>query len=152
MIRFALKCTCDHRFESWFQSNDAFDTLVTRALVTCPACGSSDISKELMAPKVRPSRNAVVPMDGPALAAVPEQPMSTPDPEVASALQKLKAHVEKNSDYVGDSFVSEARAMHDGDKPQRAIHGEAKPEDARKLIEDGVPALPLPFIPRQKTN
>lgn len=148
MIRFALKCEHEHRFESWFQSNDAFDALHARALVTCPECGSSDVSKELMAPKVRPSRNAVVPAQQP-----PSQPMTNvPDAEVAEAIKKLKAHVEKNSDYVGDSFVAEARAMHEGDKPQRAIHGEAKIDEARKLIEEGVPALPLPFIPRQKTN
>ena len=78
--------------------------------------------------------------------------MASPDPEIAEAIQKLKKHVEKNSDYVGDRFANEARAMHDGEKPQRAIHGEANAEEARKLIEDGVPALPLPFIPRQKTN
>lgn len=148
MIRFALKCEREHHFESWFESNDAFDKLVKRRLVECPTCGSTKVSKELMAPKVRSSRKAALPApveDSPT-------PMASPEPEVAEAIQKLKAHVETNSDYVGDSFAKEARAMHDGDKPQRAIHGQAKPEEARKLIEDGVPALPLPFIPRQKTN
>lgn len=147
MIRFALKCENDHRFESWFQSGDAFDTLAARDLVACPECESTAISKVLMAPKVRASRkNAVEPLVG-------SQTMTNaPDREVAEAIQKLKAHVEKNSDYVGSGFATEARAMHDGDKPHRAIHGEANAEEAKKLIEDGVPALPLPFIPRQKTN
>lgn len=146
MIRFALKCENEHSFESWFQSGDAFDTLLARDMVTCPDCGSARVSKDLMAPKVRPARSAAATPPAP-------QPMTNaPDPEVVEAIQKLKAHVEKNSDYVGNSFASEARAMHDGDKPYRAIHGEAKPEEAKKLIEDGVPALPLPFIPRQKTN
>ena len=77
---------------------------------------------------------------------------SSPDPEVAEAIKAIRDHVEKNSDYVGDRFAEEARAMHDGDTPQRSIHGEAKAEDARKLIEDGVPAVPLPFVPKQKTN
>lgn len=150
MIRFTLKCENDHSFESWFQSGDAFEKLCAGGHVTCPKCGASDVSKELMAPKVRSSRKAVVqaPQDDEA----PQPMAATPDTEVSEALQKLKAHVEKNSDYVGDKFASEARAMHEGDAPQRAIHGEAKPEEAKKLIEDGVPALPLPFIPRQKTN
>ena len=150
-MRFALKCDREHSFESWFQSNDAFDKLVARGLVECPVCGSNKVSKELMAPKVRSSRKAAVPVpmeDPPS----PSAPMASPDPEIAEAIQKLKKHVEKNSDYVGDRFADEARAMHDGEKPQRAIHGEANAEEARKLIEDGVPALPLPFIPRQKTN
>lgn len=150
MIRFTLKCEREHCFESWFESNDAFDKLVSRRLVECPSCGSTKISKELMAPKVRSSRKAALPVPSDAAPA----PAAPPDAgaDVAEAIQKLKAHVEKNSDYVGDSFANEARAMHEGDKPQRAIHGEAKLDDARKLIEDGVPALPLPFIPRQKTN
>lgn len=146
MIRFALKCEHDHRFESWFQSNDAFDTLFARDLVTCPDCGSASVSKELMAPTVRASRSASVPVEA------PQAMTNAPEPEVAEAIKKLKAHVEKNSDYVGDRFATEARAMHDGDKPHRPIHGEAKPDEARKLIEDGIPALPLPFVPRQKTN
>ncbi len=142
MIRFALRCGNGHGFESWFQSNDAFDGLKRDGLVTCPSCSSVEVDKDLMSPKVTPARKA---------AAAPAQPM-TNAPEVADAIKALKAHVEKNSDYVGTRFAEEARAMHLGDKPSRSIHGEARPEEARKLIEDGVPALPLPFIPRQKTN
>ncbi len=149
MIRFALKCDNDHSFESWFQSSDAFDSLVASGMVTCPHCQSHDISKSLMAPRVRAARSAASDPE-----TVPRvQPMSNnPDPRVVEAIQAIRDHVEKNSDYVGSSFAKEARAMHEGEVPTRAIHGEARPEEARKLIEDGVPALPLPFIPRQKTN
>ncbi|NAZ18072.1 DUF1178 family protein, partial [Glutamicibacter soli] len=65
---------------------------------------------------------------------------------------KLREHVETNSDYVGLSFADEARAMHEGRSESRSIHGEARAEDAKKLIEDGVPIAPLPFLPRQKAN
>lgn len=144
MIRFALKCENDHRFESWFQSGDAFETVSGRGLVECPVCGDTRISKDLMAPKVTASRKK---------AAQPATPMTkTPDPEVAEAIKKLKDHVEANSDYVGQDFAREARAMHDGDIPERSIYGEVKSDEAKKLIDDGVPALPLPFVPRQKTN
>ena len=71
---------------------------------------------------------------------------------VEQVLEKLRAHVEKNSDYVGMSFAAEARAMHEGSKPERAIYGEAKPEEARKLLEEGIPVTPLPFLPRHKAN
>ena len=148
MIRYALRCENDHQFESWFQSSEAYETLLGSGMVSCPSCNSISVEKSLMAPRVRPGRKgkALVPTEAPA-------PMTnSPDPEVAEAVAKLKAHVEKNSDYVGDSFAKEARAMHEGEQPHRAIHGEAKPEEAKKLIEDGVPALPLPFIPKQKTN
>ena len=46
----------------------------------------------------------------------------------------------------------EARAMHQGDAPERSIYGEARPEEARQLLEDGVPVAPLPFLPGRKTN
>ena len=147
MIRFALKCSEGHRFESWFQSGDAFEALLARDMVVCPDCGATSVSKDLMAPKLGAS--AKVAEETPNL---PQPMTNSPDPEIADAIKKLKAHVEQNSDYVGNEFVREARAMHLGDIPQRSIHGEAKPEDAKKLIEDGVPALPLPFVPRQKTN
>ena len=147
MIRFALKCSEDHRFESWFQSGDAFEALLARDMVACPTCGSTSVSKDLMAPKLGASSKGA--KETPNL---PQPMTNSPDPEIADAVKKLKAHVEQNSDYVGNEFVREARAMHLGDIPQRSIHGEAKPEEAKKLIEDGVPALPLPFVPRQKTN
>lgn len=67
-------------------------------------------------------------------------------------LTKLRKDVEDNSDYVGKSFADEARKMHDGDAPERSIWGEAKFDDAKKLLDDGVPVLPLPFMPKRKTN
>ncbi len=91
-----------------------------------------------MAPKVRPARKP--------------GSLQTAQTEQEKALAKLREEVEKNSDYVGMNFASEARAMHEGDTPHRAIYGEAKPEDAKSLIEDGVPVAPLPFTPKAKTN
>ncbi len=64
----------------------------------------------------------------------------------------LRAKIEASSEYVGLNFAAEARAIHDGDAPERAIYGEAKPDEAKRLIEDGIPVAPLPFIPVRKTN
>ena len=148
MIRYDLKCAHGHRFDSWFQSADAFDSLVSAGMVSCAVCGSTDVSKSLMAPQVRPARAAAKAKDAP----VEERPLSQPTSPQEQALAQLKAHVEKNSDYVGMNFAAEARKMHDGTAPEREIHGEAKPEEARKLIEDGEPVAPLPFLPTRKTN
>ncbi|NNE88764.1 MAG: DUF1178 family protein [Silicimonas sp.] len=151
MIRYALKCGNDHSFESWFKTADAFESLIAAGMVTCPDCGSDSVQKTLMAPGVRSSRKKATPQD---LMSKPSESAMTnaPDPKLVEAIKTLRDHVEKNSDYVGTKFAEEARAMHDGDTPHRPIYGEAKAEDAKKLIEDGVPAMPLPFIPRQKTN
>lgn len=145
MIRYSLKCAADHSFDSWFQSASAFETLATSGHVTCPVCGSAEISKTLMAPAVTPGRKA-------ATAPMLDKPLSTPTNPQEEALAALRAEVEANSDYVGKRFVSEARKMHEGTAPSRAIHGEAKLEEAKKLVEDGVPVMPLPFMPPRKVN
>ena len=138
MIRYALKCAEGHAFDSWFASVEAYDTLRAAQHVVCPECGNSDVEKALMAPKVRSGRKAAA--------------LRAAETEKEKALAKLRDEVERNSDYVGMNFATEARAMHDGEKPVRSIYGEARPEDAKALIEDGVPVAPLPFTPRAKTN
>ena len=148
MIRYALKCRKDHSFESWFESAAAFDRLHGAGMIECPECSDTAVEKSLMAPQVRSARTA------PATPAPPPRQTvtNTPGPDLVEAIRVIREHVEKNSDYVGDRFATEARAMHEGDLPHRSIYGDVRPEDARKLIEDGVPALPLPFIPKRKTN
>lgn len=135
MIRYTLKCDRDHTFDSWFQSADAFDKLAKAGMVACAECGSSSVEKSLMAPAVTTDR-----------------PLSAPKDPREAALTKMREEVEKNSEYVGLSFAKEARAMHAGDTPERSIYGEAKPEEAKALIEEGVPVLPLPFKPRKQAN
>lgn len=139
MIRYALTCNDKHEFDSWFQSAEAYDRLRGAGLVNCAVCGSTEVAKVLMAPSVRPARNA-------------PDTLSRPSNPTEEAFAKMRRAVEENSEYVGMNFAAEARAMHDGDTPHRAIYGEAKAEEARSLIEDGVPVAPLPFMPNRKTN
>ncbi len=167
MIQYSLKCAEGHSFDSWFQSAAAFDKLAAAGLVSCAVCGGTGVKKAVMAPRVRPGRKAVsgVGEPEPQAAAAPSASVPAPVPaqagpgllgrpsgEVEKAIAELRRKVEENSDYVGDRFVREARAMHLGEAPERAIHGEAKLEDARELIEEGVPVLPLPFRPGRKAN
>lgn len=150
MIKFSLKCPQDHRFESWFPSGDAYVEQRGADLVQCPVCGSGDVEKTLMAPAVRPARNGqATPATEPAAPGPLRQPPADPR---AQALAELRRKIEQNSDYVGMNFAAEARRIHDGDAPERAIYGEAKPDEARKLIEDGVPVAPLPFLPTRKAH
>lgn len=135
MIRYALRCDNGHDFEGWFRSSDAFDATRAAGHVACTHCGSAEVEKSLMAPAV----------SAPARAEPPVKP-------VEAALRALRREIEANSDYVGLKFAEEARAIHEGRAPGRAIHGEARPDEARRLLEDGVPVAPLPFIPRQKAN
>ncbi len=154
MIQYTLKCAQDHRFDSWFQSASAYDKLLTAGMIECSICGDTSVEKAMMAPRVRPARTAAQKTEPSAELPQPVQPapLSTPSNEVEQALASMKKQVEENADYVGGNFVKEARAMHDGDAPERSIYGEAKPEEAKALIEDGVPVMPLPFRAGRKSN
>ena len=128
MIRYALLCEDDHEFEAWFSDSAGYDDQNARGLVECPHCGSTTIRKALAAPAVATSRKRE----------------ASAEHRMAEMAARVKAHIRKNYDYVGTDFASEARAMHDGDKPVRLIYGEASLTDARALSEDGVPVAPLP--------
>lgn len=147
MIKYTLKCSDGHQFESWFANADAFDTLTAAGHVACVVCGGMDVSKAIMAPSVSTARDKAVPAD------VPDAPAITaPSEDVSKALSEMRDHVEKNATYVGGGFANEARSMHLGDAPERAIWGEANLQEAKALIDDGVPVAPLPFIPTRKAN
>jgi hypothetical protein len=150
MIRYSLKCVEGHAFDSWFQSAEAFDALAAKGLLSCAVCGADDVKKAIMAPRVRKKGGVVAPE--PSVADAPAPSLSTPATPVEQAMKAMQAHVEKHSTYVGGRFADEARAIHLGDAPERMIHGEAKPEEAKALIEDGVPIAPLPGVPKSKAN
>lgn len=139
MIRYTLKCDQGHAFESWFASGAAYESLAKGAFLSCPVCGSGKVDKALMAPAV-------------ASASEPPRPLALETDSLAQKLADLRRHVEETSDYVGADFVSEARAIHLGDAPERPIWGEARADEARALIEDGVPVAPLPFIGKARVN
>jgi hypothetical protein len=152
MIRYTLRCDRGHAFESWFQTSSAYDSQVKRKLVTCPACGSAKVEKAIMAPQIvsKKARDSAVP--APASPADVTTPSSTPlmmaqERELRAKLRELRDHIVKNADNVGERFPNEARKMHYGDIEHRPIYGEASPDEARSLIEEGVEVSPLPVLP-----
>jgi hypothetical protein len=158
MIRYSLRCERAHAFESWFQSSSAYDSQVRRKLVTCPVCGSAKVEKAIMAPQIasKKGRDIAAPAPEPA-APVSETatPASTPlllaqERELRAKLKELRDHIVKTADNVGDRFPNEARKMHYGDIEHRPIYGEASPDEARALIEEGVEVSPLPVLPEDR--
>lgn len=127
MIRYALACgSCDHEFEAWFASSSAYDDQSLRGLVTCPACGSKTVSKQIMAPSVAGTKR------------------TTPEEAFKSFAAKARKYVSDNHDYVGEGFADEARAMYYGETETRPIWGKSTPKEAKALADEGVPAMPLP--------
>ena len=155
MIRYSLRCDRDHAFESWFQSSAAYDSQVRRKLVTCPACGSAKVEKAIMAPRIVGKKGREKAAPAPAAETVPAVSESTSlmmaqERELRAKLKELRDHIVKNADNVGEQFPNEARKMHYGDIEHRPIYGEASPEEARSLIEEGVEVSPLPVLPEDR--
>jgi hypothetical protein len=150
MIVFDLACGQRHIFEAWFGSTEDYENQRARGLVACPICGETEIAKAVMAPAVAAKGNqggrvdsggdqrekGIVPMQGGTPAEVKK---------MLAALAKAQAQLLEKSEHVGSRFASEARAIHDGDAPERAIHGHATLAEAKALVEEGVPVTPLPL-------
>jgi hypothetical protein len=154
MIRYNLRCDRGHAFESWFQSSSAYESQEKRKLVSCPACGSVKVERAIMAPRIvsKKSRDSAPPAAAPAAATEVAAPTSTPllmaqERELRAKLKELRDHIVKNADNVGERFPNEARKMHYGDIEHRPIYGEASPDEARSLIDEGVEVSPLPVLP-----
>jgi hypothetical protein len=161
MIRYSLRCEAGHEFESWFQSSSAYEQQEKRKLVNCPACGSDKVERAIMAPQIvsKKSRDSVAPEPAPSPAAAASTevtaPASTPllmaqERELRAKLKELRDHIVKNADNVGERFPNEARKMHYGDIEHRPIYGEASPDEARALIDEGVEVSPLPALPEDR--
>jgi hypothetical protein len=160
MIRYTLRCEREHTFESWFQESAAYDSQAKRKLVSCPICDSVKVEKAIMAPRIvsKKGRERAEPVPAPASAPAAEAPASVPAPgstpllmaqerELRAKIKELRDHIVKNADNVGEKFPNEARKMHYGEIEHRPIYGEASPEEAKSLIDEGVEVSPLPVLP-----
>uniref|UniRef100_A0A9E7ZRK9 DUF1178 family protein n=1 Tax=Bosea sp. NBC_00436 TaxID=2969620 RepID=A0A9E7ZRK9_9HYPH len=152
MIRYALICDSAHEFESWFASSASFEDQAKRGFVTCPVCNSAKIERAIMAPNVArtdlgppgPVAEAPAPT---AAASAPVALMSEKEQAFREMVTALHRHVSENAEHVGKRFADEALKIHHGEAEERAIYGEATPDDARMLHEEGVEFLPLPRLP-----
>ena len=134
MIVFDLSCApAGHVFEAWFGSSADYEDQAARGLVACPICGSQAVAKAPMAPRLTAKGNS--------------RPEASPaaTKKMLAEMAKLQKQLLEKSDYVGDRFPDEARAIHLGEADARAIHGRATSEDARSLADEGIKVAPLPF-------
>ena len=158
MILYNLVCDRRHEFESWFPNSAAYDKQVKRKLVSCPICGSAKVEKAIMAPRLArkdKSTSITVPEDAspPANAPVANAPvamMSPQEKEFRAKLKELRDHLTANADNVGKKFPEQARKMHYGEIEHRSIYGEASPQDAKELHEEGIEFHPLPVLPDER--
>jgi hypothetical protein len=158
MIRYTLACDKGHQFESWFADSAAYDKQAKRKLVSCPVCGSAKVDKTIMAPRVSTSKKrAKATTETPAPVAAentqensPVAMISPQEQEFRTKLKELREHLTKNSDNVGAKFPEEARKMHYGETEHRSIYGEATPQDAKEMLEEGIEFHPIPVLPDER--
>ena len=147
MIRYSLVCESDHGFESWFPSSDSYDAQAARGLVTCPVCDSAKVSKALMVPSVARTDRERSPAKPTPPTEVPVALVAEPERQLRAMLRALKDHVVANAEHVGARFPEEARKIHYGETEGRSIYGEASPDEARALVEEGIAVAALPVLP-----
>jgi hypothetical protein len=171
MIHYALRCGAGHEFDGWFRSSASFDAQAAQGLLDCPICANTAIERAIMSPRLNKGghRPPVIeatpdaptadpsgtrePKPGESLpasqAAVPAPAALPPLPDkVRAVLQRIRTEVEKRCDYVGPRFAETARRIHGGDAPHRPIYGEATPDEAESLAEDGIDVTQIPWVPR----
>jgi len=145
MIIFELQCAHNHRFEGWFASGEDFEAQRKGGILSCPTCGNGDV-KKLLTAKIgkETARDTTV--------AAAER--TTSDMQVAAltpqAVMAFVAQVLSQTEDVGKQFVDEARRIHRQEAPSRAIRGQATPEEAQDLLEEGIFVVPLPVPPREE--
>jgi hypothetical protein len=157
MILYRLRCTKGHEFDSWFKDSKSYERQEKKSLIGCAVCGSSEVERAVMAPRIGKAGKAAVQdvLEGPAMAA----PSSDQQPQMAAlarqmpkelreALLKVRDEIEKNCEHVGSAFAEEARKIHYGESDKRGIYGETSEEEARALAEEGIEFGRLPWIPR----
>ena len=145
MIVFDLACSDGgHVFEIWFGSSQDYEDQNARGLVACPYCGSTDVDKAVMAPNVAAKGNSRATPATPATVTAAANSAAPPEFKAMMAkLAELQGKMLENSDDVGGKFAEEARSMHFGEQQIRPIHGQTSLEEAKALIEEGVPVAPL---------
>ena len=141
MIHFQLKCSRDHEFEAWFRSSASFDEQCKRGDVDCPVCGDTSVSKALMAPNISTSEKPS--------GEVAEKRAREVAEQILNAAGKLREVIEENSEYVGDDFADEARAIHYGEAEERDIYGKTTDKEADELDDEGIEFTRLPIRPRR---
>ncbi len=165
MIVFDLECRSGgHRFEGWFGSSEGFAGQQARGLVECPDCGSPDVVKAPMAPRLSRKGNqsvAVAPAErseprvparsAPAMSALALPPEAL---KMMRAMAAMQAEALKTSQWVGDKFAEESRAIHYGEREAATIHGQATPSETEELLEEGIMIAPLliPIAPPDEVN
>ena len=149
MIIYDLTCAHGHRFEGWFRNSEDFDIQCANHLVSCPQCGISDVRRIPSAVAIGTSGGSAAPHQGKSPVEQRETFVMRNGSELLATYRQLVSMMRENSEDVGDAFVDEARRIHYCEAPERAIRGNATPDECAELEEEGIAIIRLPIIKEQ---
>ncbi len=136
MIKYNLKCDNNHEFESWFSDSNEFNKLNKKKLLECIYCSSRKIQKSIMSPMVSGTK-------------LNEDKINLLDQKLLSEkdqLIKLRKHIEKNFEFVGDKFSEKVRDLYYDKDSKKSIYGTTTTEERKELEEEGIDLLSVPWV------
>jgi len=152
MIHYSLVCEAGHGFEGWFRDSSSFDQQASSGQVACPLCGGTKVNRALMAPAITSGRGRELQDSAPPLptVAVDADKAATGviPASVLAVLQRLREEVERNCENLGGRFPDEARRIAAGEAQARGIYGDATPEEAEALRDEGIEIQAIPWVRR----
>ena len=137
MIKYNLKCSNNHEFESWFSDSLEFDRLNKKKLLECIYCSSNKIKKSIMAPMVSGTKSQ-------------EENSNSFKKNFSKKkkedLLKLRNYIEKNFEFVGDKFSKKVREVYYDKKTNKAIYGTTTSDEREELEEEGIDLVSIPWV------
>ncbi len=136
MIKYNLKCSNDHEFESWFSDSKEFEKLNKKRLLECIYCQSKKISKSIMSPMVSVVNEK-------------KSEFYKIDKELIDEKKKLlsmRKYIEKNFENVGNNFSQKVREIYYDKKSEKTIYGTTTAKERKELAEEGIELLSIPWI------
>jgi|TARA_B110000459_G_C16305224_1_gene356707 hypothetical protein len=134
MIKYQLRCRCEHEFEGWFPDSKEYTRQKNKGMINCPMCDSTAVDKALhtISVKLPKKKQKPIPEDYFVMGESAEQ-----------ILQKLNKKIKKDFQDVGKNFAKEARKAHKGKRDQK-FYGKPTKEETNKLLDEGIDLFAVP--------
>ena len=136
MIKYNLKCSNNHEFESWFADSSEFEKLNKKKLLECIYCPSKKIKKSIMAPML-----SVAKKDKENLKKIDKIFRDNKD-----NLIRIRNYIEENFEFVGKNFSKKVREVYYDKKNNKKIYGTATSKERQDLAEEGIDLISIPWI------
>tara|TARA_Y100000816_G_C25903903_1_gene471526 strand:+ start:131 stop:553 length:423 start_codon:yes stop_codon:yes gene_type:complete len=136
MIKYNLKCSNHHEFESWFSDSGEFENLKKKKLLECIFCKSKKITKSIMSPMVSITENSNEKFQG-----IDKKLQNN-----KNELIKLRKYIEQNFEYVGENFSQKVREIYYDKQNNKTIYGTTTEKERKELKEEGINLLSVPWV------